>query len=250
MSIDTLIRTAPTPPAEFAWAWALERPASDTLNVRVLPALDAAAARPPRADELILWFGLPGTAGWPDLLGRLGDDEQVRAARFHFAADRWAFAAAHAGLRALLGRMLACPPRRLRFATGAHGKPHLDRNRHDTDVAFNISHTRGCVVIAVARRAVGIDVEQRRTLPELMDLARIAFGPEAQDALAALAGPQARTLLFYRYWTLGEAFIKATGEGIGQGLSSFAFTEHGAPALTRIGAAWGPMERWRFHCDP
>jgi 4'-phosphopantetheinyl transferase len=55
--------------------------------------------------------------------------------------------------------------------------------------------------------------------------------------------------MFYRYWTLGEAFIKATGEGITQNLTSFAFTEEGAPALTRVSGGWGPVERWRFYCE-
>ena len=49
-------------------------------------------------------------------------------------------------------------------------------------------------------------------------------------------------------WTLGEAFIKATGEGVAQDLSSFAFTDHGAPALIRVSADWGPPERWCFGC--
>ena len=56
--------------------------------------------------------------------------------------------------------------------------------------------------------------------------------------------------LFYRYWTLGEAFIKATGEGITQDLSSFAFTEEAVPALIRVSPGWGPIGRWRFYCEP
>jgi 4'-phosphopantetheinyl transferase len=215
-----------------------------------VPKLAIETRKLPSEDELILWFGAPDPCGGPNLFNCLSEDERVRAARFRFEADRWTFAAAHAGLRALLGPMVACAPRALRFAAGAYGKPYLLHKAGCTAVQFSISHTRGCVAIAVARRAVGVDVERRRPIPDLMAVARTAFAPEGNAALVARSGRPARMALFYRYWTLGEAFIKATGEGITQDLTSFAFTEQDAPALTRVSAGWGPVERWRFHCEP
>jgi 4'-phosphopantetheinyl transferase len=250
VSIDTLIRTLARPSAEFAWAWALERLASEPLNERILPALTLETKAPPRADELILWFGAPGTGTWSDLCNYLSEEERARASSFRFEADRWSFAAAHAGLRVLLGPMVACAPHALRFAAGANGKPCLDHTRHGAAVQFNISHTRGCVAIAIAGCSVGIDVERRRTLPDIMAVARTAFAQEGRDALAARSEGAARTALFYRHWTLGEAFIKATGEGIAQDLTSFGFTNQGPPALIRVSANWGPAERWRFDCGP
>jgi phosphopantetheinyl transferase len=49
-------------------------------------------------------------------------------------------------------------------------------------VQFSISHTRGCVAVAVAGRAVGIDVEGRRPIPDLVAVARTAFAPRASSA--------------------------------------------------------------------
>ena len=255
MNIDTFVRTVATPPAEFAWAWALARPASDSLRVHIVPALTDEMTALPREDELILWFGAleigaQETLGGSNLLNALSDDERLRANSFRFDADRWAFAAAHAGLRRLLGPMLGCAPRALRFKAGVNGKPYLDNNGRYASVQFNISHTRGCVSVAVAGRAVGIDVERRRELPDLMAVARTVFASDAYATLVARPECAARTALFYRYWTLGEAFIKATGEGIAQDLKSFSFTEEGAPELTRVSAVWGPARRWRFHCQP
>jgi 4'-phosphopantetheinyl transferase len=250
VSIDTFIRTLVAPPREFAWAWALERPASKPLSVHVVPELTVEARMLPSEDELILWFGVPDPRGGPNLVNYLSKNEQVRADSFRFEADRWAFTAAHAGLRALLGSMVRCAPHALRFAVRANGKPYLDHKDRFAAVQFSISHTRGCVAVAVARSAVGVDVERRRAMPDLMAVATTAFAPEGHAALVALSGSAARTELFYRYWTLGEAFIKATGEGIAQDLTSFAFTEQGAPALTRVSAVWGPMGRWRFYCEP
>lgn len=249
MRTGAFIQTVAAPPAAFAWAWALERSATAPLSVRAVPELPLEAGRTPGEDELVLWFGVPASSGDPKSLDCLSEDERARAARFRFEADRWAFSAAHAGLRALLGSMTGRPPGALRFAAGAYGKPVL----HDEDIPpkiqFSLSHTSGCVAVAVANHAVGLDVERRSTLPDLMDVAKTSFGAEAQAALARCAG-DGRTALFYRYWTLGEAFIKATGEGVAQDLTSFAFTEKGAPRLTRVRDAWGPAGRWRFHCEP
>ena len=249
MSVDTFIRTVATPPAEFAWAWALERPASEPLSVNIVPSLTD-EPRAPSENELILWFGAPETLGAPNLLNALSEDERVRAVSFRFDADRWAFAAAHTGLRRLLGPMLGCAPRELRFRADANGKPYLDHNGRYAAVQFSLSHTRGCVSVAVAGRAVGVDVERRREISDLMAVARTTFAPEAYANIAACPEETARTALFCRYWTLGEAFIKATGEGIAQDLKSFAFTEEGVPALTRVSAVWGPARRWRFYCHP
>jgi 4'-phosphopantetheinyl transferase len=250
VSIDTFIRTVATPPAEFAWAWALERPVSEPLSVYVVPALTDETRAPPSENALILWFGAPETLGGPNLSNTLSDDERMRAVSFQFEADRWAFAAAHTGLRRLLGPMLGYAPRVLRFRADVSGKPYLDHSGRHATVQFSISHTRGCVSVAVAGRAVGVDIERRREISDLMAVARTTFAPEEYANLAARPEGTARTALFYRYWTLGEAFIKATGEGIAQDLTSFAFTEEGAPALTRVTARWGPVERWRFYCEP
>jgi 4'-phosphopantetheinyl transferase len=248
VDVEISVRTLVTPPCEFAWAWALERPASERLNVYVVPELGTNTRTLPNEDELVLWFGVPDPVGGLSLFNYLSENERERAARFRFEADRWAFAAAHAGLRALLAPMVSSAPTALRFAVSVKGKPHLDCEGRSAAMQFSISHTRGCVAIAVARSAVGVDVERCRPMQDLMAVARTAFAPEGNAALVARSEWAARTALFYRYWTLGEAFIKATGEGIAQDLTSFAFTAEGAPSLTRVSEGWGPVGRWRFYC--
>ena len=49
------------------------------------------------------------------------------------------------------------------------------------------------------------------------------FAPEESSIVHAAPPDQARHL-FFRFWTLKEAFIKATGEGLIRPLDSFAFT--------------------------
>ncbi len=248
MNVDDWVRTLAVAPSDYAWAWATERSPAKPLTVRVIAALTAVPQEPPLEDEIILWFGAPSAGGWSDLLVGLSVDEAARASIFRFEADRWSYAAAHAALRALLGSMLRCAPLQLRFVADSYGKPFLDFDRRDQSVHFSISHTRGCVAIAVARSPVGVDVEQRRKLSSLMAIARTALAPEACETLAGSPESSGRNALFYRYWTLGEAFTKATGKGFCQDTKSFCFTCDGRPALTKVSADCGPVDRWRFGC--
>lgn len=73
----------------------------------------------------------------------------------------------------------------------------------------------------------------------------VAFAREVCAALAAVP-EKTETALFYRFWTLGEAYIKATGLGVSQGLKTFAFAADDPPRLSRATPGWGPPERWRF----
>ena len=150
----------------------------------------------------------------------------------------------------MLGKAMDVAPTDIGFVSGAKGKPQLDPARHGAEAAraiqFNISHTRGLVAAAIAVHAVGVDVEGRRAMPDLHAVAERVFAIESCAALAQTDQEDARTAMFFRFWSLGEAFIKATGEGVTQGLSSFSFTAHGAPRLLRVSDAWGPAARWRF----
>jgi 4'-phosphopantetheinyl transferase len=88
-------------------------------------------------------------------------------------------------------------------------------------------------------------------MADMRGVAKNAFATECLSALANAAGDAARTALFYRFWTLGEAFIKATGEGLALGwLKTFAFNASGAPWLMRVSGAWSPATRWRFGTFP
>ncbi|QGM46699.1 4'-phosphopantetheinyl transferase family protein [Methylocystis heyeri] len=243
--LDALLRTRPQPPETIAWAWALERNAAEPLEHRVLPSIADVPSRPPTRGELWLWFGEPATASFAEFLAHLDSAEQARALGFRVEADRWTCAASRACLRALLGAMLGAAPLGLSFLSGPKGKPLLSSGR----IHFNVSHTRGLIAIAIAGSPVGVDVEPMRHLPDLMDLSRLAFAPQMQAELSACPNETLRTRMFFRFWTLAEAYIKATGEGVSQGLSSFVFDAEAA-RLIQAAPAWGPASRWRFHAGP
>lgn len=260
--METMIRTV-THALDFpghAVSWAFDMAGAHHVRLRPLHCLEAVGPGLPGREDLWLWLGMPvpedkGKASGEtltrlNLADWLSDAELVRAAQFRFDEDRWSYGAAHAGLRLLLSRILGKEPRRIRFNVGPKGKPALCASHTLPDGAehlhFSISHTRGMVAVALSGSPVGVDVERVRPLPDMRRLITSLMAPEALKAFIATRNVDDRLALFFRYWTLGEAFIKATGEGLDQGLDSFAFTESGTPGLTRVTPGWGDLARWRF----
>ncbi len=163
-----------------------------------------------------------------ELNGLLSWEERERAARFRFNRDRNRFTACRGTLRELLGASAA-----VRFVYGAFGKPRLE----DSEIRFNVSHSRGMAMIAIARgREVGCDIEwidssfADETIPEHF------FSPYEVAALRALPAEE-QCDAFFRCWTRKEAFIKACGMGMSMALDSFDVSlEH--PVLMRGGKGW------------
>jgi 4'-phosphopantetheinyl transferase len=183
-------------------------------------------------------------AGWLDLLDQ---EERERTGRFVFAQDRVTYVAAHALVRVALSRV--CPrvvPDAWRFVAGANGKPVALMGNEPARLSFNLSHTRGLVGLAVVDqpgRAVGFDVEalDRRVT---LDVADRYFCPEEVAWLNRLPLPE-RPGGFLRLWTLKEAFIKATGEGLARDLASFWFDPEGA-RINFHPTSSGDADGWRF----
>lgn len=157
---------------------------------------------------------------WPALAELLDDAERARAARFAFEEDRQAYVAAHALLRVALSRRAGGAPRDWRFGATKLGKPFLiDPPR---DLRFSMTHTRGMVAVALAEGSeIGVDVEPANRRAESMKLAERFFAPDEAALLRALEG-DARREAFFAIWTLKEAVVKATGEGLSRALDSFS----------------------------
>jgi 4'-phosphopantetheinyl transferase len=151
----------------------------------------------------------------PELLRLLSRDERERAERHRSAVDASRSAVSRALLRRLLGRYLRSDPAGLLLRRGASGKPELE----GAPIRFNLSHAGGLALYAFsAERPVGVDVEPVRRGFE--DLARRFFSAAEADAVSA-ADDARRTAVFFRYWTLKEAFVKGTGRGLGLPLEEF-----------------------------
>lgn len=154
------------------------------------------------------------------LANLLSKDEQERAGRFVFDSDRDHFIATRAGLRMILARYLKFPPQRLRFRYGFHGKPELT-GLNAGMLSFNLSHSHGMALVAVARDCrLGVDVERVRPLEDMDAIAKRFFSRMEYLAYCALPVEQ-RALGFFNCWTRKEAYIKAIGEGLSYSLANF-----------------------------
>lgn len=200
-----------------------------------------------RGEVLVRWLQ-PGLADAATLAGWhavLDPAEQDRAGRFRFEADRRAFIAAHALARSMLAEQGGLPPGDWRFIAGSAGKPELAPQHGRPWLRFNLSHCRSLVACAVASTDdVGLDVEDLDRRPMPPGLAERFFAPEEAAWLADLP-PPAHQDGFLRLWTLKEAVVKASGEGLGLGLERFAMRLQ-PPALRQGPPQLGAPERWRL----
>ena len=141
--------------------------------------------------------------------------EQERAARFGTAAlrDRWI--AGRTALRALLGDALGAHAAEVPLRRGRRGRPEI---AIDGAPDFNVSHTRGAAVIAIAgalepHNRIGVDVERADRAVAADRLARKFLSPRERAAVDTMDG-DARRRAFVRTWTYKEAMSKATADGL------------------------------------
>jgi 4'-phosphopantetheinyl transferase len=184
--------------------------------------------------------GLP--AHWRACLDPM---ELTKADRFRFDGDRTTYIAAHWLLRQALACVGGRSPEEWRFVAEPNGKPRLDRALGPAGLEFNLSHTRGFVACAVGFGGmIGIDVEACSRTPANLDIAERFFSaPEV--AILRRTPAKLRPETFLRLWTLKEAFIKATGEGLTRALDSFSLS------LDPVSIAFNPDRpdeggRWSF----
>jgi 4'-phosphopantetheinyl transferase len=158
-----------------------------------------------------------------------------RLRRLVRAADRDRLVVAAALARVVVARELSCAPRAVQFdrscsTCGAqHGKPAVVGG---DGLEVSVSHSGLWVTVAVARRPVGVDVEERR--PDVADatMMRQVLSPEEQPAYAGLA-PNDRDDALLRFWTRKEAVLKATGDGLHVPMDALTVTPPTQPAALR-----------------
>jgi 4'-phosphopantetheinyl transferase len=213
-------------------------------------------ALPPVADtqagSIDVWCIEHGMIGDAGLLARyralLSDAERARAQRFYFAADRHRFLVTRAAVRTILSRYAALAPAQWAFKRNAYGRPAIANPGLGASLAFNLSHSRELIVIAVAGAGqFGIDTEAMLARPAPLAQADHFFSRAEAAALRALPGhlQQAR---FFQLWTLKESYIKARGMGLSIPLAQFGFSFAGDDALRLcFDAGWDDdPARWDF----
>ncbi len=201
------------------------------------PALWPGPRSRPAEGSLDLWLlHVPDSGLRSVLLDRSALDaaERARVAAFVYPLHRARYVAAHLALRRVLCAYEGVSPAELRFVRrscpccgGPHGRPALAGSGAPH---FSLSHTGGLVLIGVAGRPVGVDVEALPD-PDRATTVGEALHPAERRAVHA-AQPALRPAVFARLWARKEAYLKGIGTGVGRSpdLDYLGDPAPGAPA--------------------
>ena len=168
------------------------------------------------------------------LTANLCPTEKARAARFKVEKARAQFIITRAVLRQLLANYLGIAPRALAFTAGPRGKPALSSDWRQKRIEFNVSHAADYALLALGLgNRLGVDIESVKRQVDYRALANRFFSAAEQAAFNKLPAGAA-CAAFYRVWSRKEAFLKATGQGLADGLSGFSVPLGETSVQTRI----------------
>jgi 4'-phosphopantetheinyl transferase len=107
-----------------------------------------------------------------------------------------------------------------------YGKPEIE------GICFNISHSGNLVVCAVSDQPIGCDIEKLREAPR--KVSGRFFSEREKQYLNQYEGMKFDRE-FFRLWTMKEAYVKLTGEGLRVPFSSFEMSMGEEIQVTRLG---------------
>lgn len=206
----------------------------------------------------------PEAAEWEFLLALLPPEEQQQCTRLKQPEDQ---------RRALVSRLLArhaaaaalgLPPGAVECRRTRGGKPYV-ANAPPGKAAgpapnwnYSVSHEGDYVVLASEPVCVcGCDVAaplsvRRRgatsppaALPDFFRSFEQQFTPLEWESIRGAGGEAQQETEFRRHWSLKEAFVKATGEGLGFELKHVEFRIAGTTATASVRGT--PLHGWVFH---
>ncbi len=174
----------------------------------------------------------------------LNEVEKNKAASIRLAIQKAQYVEVRAKLRWVLANYINEKPEQLIFAQEKHGKPYLLEHDH---WHFNLSHSGDQLAIAVVQHcSVGIDVEQWKRKADYQALVKRCFAEEEQAYWRSLPDEHKKSE-FYRFWTRKEAFVKATGRGIGLGLDQCVILPEKTTEFLRVPSEYGFASDWEIY---
>lgn len=86
-------------------------------------------------------------------------------------------------------------------------KPHLLLPERMENIEFNLSHSGNYAVCLLSKQPAGVDIEERKDVPQYERLARRYFTKREMEDINS-------SDRFLQYWTLKESYVKAIGKGL------------------------------------
>jgi 4'-phosphopantetheinyl transferase len=200
------------------------------------------------SDEVHVWLLRRPQQLDAHLLALTTIDEQKRARNMVSRRRQCEWLAGRMLLRQCLAYYTGCDGLTLAFDKTEAGKPFIDSQDAP---AFNLSHGPGWIACAVTQTEnLGIDIDSEARRNRTEDIAARYFHTAEQAEIATAGSKEERQRLFFRQWTMKEAYIKALGETINSvRLHEIAFEAEAngeSHALFDLPAGRWDFLHWRF----
>jgi 4'-phosphopantetheinyl transferase len=199
---------------------------------------------PPSDGTIYLYHANLRQTGWRNFVDLLSAEERRRAAAFVHERDLRRFIVSHAALRTLLSHATGIPPGELSIRRERGLKPVLE-TRTARPIHFSLSRSQELVMIGLACRPLGIDIEWLGRTLDTEALSNLALSDREREALRCL-GPSDRQRAFLQCWTQKEAYLKAIGKGLSVAPATVEVLLGPAmtPGLKSIADDWLAAARW------
>lgn len=146
-----------------------------------------------------------------EAIRRLPALEQQRATNIHVARPRRAFVVSRLLLRSTVARIAGVRPDDVGIELEPTGRPVLTGQLRSYFVS--VAHSGCHVLVGVAKRPIGLDVEQLRSAAPSPQLMARVCSPDERRLLEAMNNAD-RAVAFMTVWARKEAYGKAIGTGL------------------------------------
>ncbi len=190
--------------------------------------------------EVHVWALAINGSMQPSQQAILSDDEMDKINRLRNPKHRVHGLWMRVQLRQLLSRYLGVEPNEIKFGYREYGKPYLA----NANLSFNVSDSGSQALVAVSLTdELGVDIEHWRRMDNLAGMVKRNFSAKEQRQwLNVLDKHQEAT--FFDLWTCKEAFIKATGRGLGMGVARCGFNLLKPNDLLECPIEYGSPKEW------
>lgn len=201
-----------------------------------------------------VWFVFQDQVRDAALLDRyrqlLTERERSGEFRFHFPEDRHRYLLTRALVRTVLSLYAPIGPTEWSLSVNAHGRPEIANDAMPAvGLSFNVSHTRGVVMMGVSRhRAIGVDTENVTRSPASMEMAEHFCSRNEIAQLRSELDENRRSERLLDFWTLKEAYVKARGMGLSIPLNQISLSLPGSRGIEIAfdGSVHDHRDNWAF----
>ncbi len=152
-------------------------------------------------------------------------------------------------VRGILSPYVDLPPTRIEFLPFRRGRRPRLAHGICPELSFNLAHSGREALLAVTKDGrVGVDIERTRPVLRLDGLIRRFFSAREAEGLLRLEWEE-REAAFFRTWVRKEAYLKAVGGGVPDGLCRFSVSvaPNGPPTILSTALEDGGVSSFSLH---